>query len=160
MDLKSLMPFGRRDMAAGEDPFTAMRREMDRLFNDMARQAGLPRSMWGEAGASPRIDVKETAQAIEVHAELPGVNEKDVELQLADHVLTIKGEKRQEKEEKDKGYHLMERSFGSFMRRIPLPVEVDEDKVEARFEKGVLTVTLARSAKAEAKTRKIEIRGG
>jgi HSP20 family protein len=159
MDLKSLMPFGRRDVAAGEDPFTAMRREMDRLFDEMSRGFGLPRGVWGgEGGAGLRLDVKETDKAVEVHAELPGVDEKDVQLELADNVLTIKGEKKQDKQEQDKGYYLVERAYGSFMRRVPLPVEVDEDKVEARFKNGVLTVILPKSPTVEAKTRKIEIK--
>lgn len=160
MDLRSLVPFGRRDVAGGEDPFTAVRREMDRLFDEMSRNFGLPRGIWGGegGGASLRLDVKETDQAIEVHAELPGVDEKDVQLELADNVLTIKGEKRQDKQEQDKGYYLVERAYGAFLRRVPLPVEVDEDKVEARFKNGVLTVTLPKSPTVEAKTRKIEIK--
>jgi HSP20 family protein len=160
MDLRSLMPFGRRDLAGGEDAFGAMRREMDRLFDEMTKSMSLARPAFGLGVMQPRIDVKETEQAIEVHAELPGVDEKDVEVALVDGVLTIKGEKRQEREEKEKGYYLMERSYGSFMRQVPLPVEVDEDRVEARFDKGVLHVTLPKSAKAEAKTKKITVKGG
>jgi HSP20 family protein len=158
MDFKSLMPFGRRDLAAGEDPFAAMRREMDRLFDDMTRGASLTRPAMGLGMMAPRVDVKETDKAVEIQAELPGVTEKDVEVQLADGVLTIRGEKKQECLEKEKGYYLMERAYGSFMRQIPLPVGVDETKVEARFDKGVLSVTLPKSAEAEAKTRKIEIK--
>jgi HSP20 family protein len=158
MDLKSLMPFGRRDLTTGEDPFTAMRREMDRLFDDMTRSMSLARPAFGMGAMAPRVDVKETDKAIEVHAELPGVADKDVEVQLADGLLTIRGEKRQDREEKEKSYYLMERSYGSFMRQIPLPVEVEEDKVEAKFDKGVLTVVLPKSARAEAKTKKIEIK--
>jgi HSP20 family protein len=160
MDFKSLMPFGRRELASGDDPFTAMRREMDRLFDDMTKSFSLARPAMGMGVMAPRVDVKETEQAVEVQAELPGVEEKDVELQLADNVLTIRGEKKQAREEKEKGYYLMERSYGAFMRQIPMPVEVDEDKVEARFEKGVLRIVLPKSARAEAKTRKIPISGG
>jgi HSP20 family protein len=162
MDMRSLMPFGRRDLAGGDDPFTQMRREMDRLFDEATRSMSLARPALGMGGPmAPRVDVKETDQVIEVHAELPGVEEKDVEVALQDNLLTIRGEKRQSREEgtKEKGYYLMERSFGSFMRQIPMPVEVDEDKVEARFEQGVLTVTLPKSQKAEARTRKIAIKG-
>jgi HSP20 family protein len=160
MDLKSLMPFGRRELAAGDDPFTAMRREMDRLFDEATKSFSLARPAMGLGVMAPRVDVKETETGIEVEAELPGVAEKDVEVQLADGVLTIRGEKRQEREEKEKGWYLMERSFGSFLRQIPLPVEVEEDRVEARFDKGVLHVTLPKSARAEAKTRKIEVKAG
>jgi HSP20 family protein len=160
MDLKSLMPFGRRELAAGDDPFTAMRREMDRLFDEATRSLSLARPAMGLGVMAPRVDVKETEAGIEVQAELPGVAEKDIEVQLKDGVLTIKGEKRQEREEKEKGWYLMERSFGSFLRQIPLPVEVEEERVEARFDKGVLHVSLPKSAGAEARARKIEIKAG
>jgi HSP20 family protein len=157
MDLRTLMPFGRRELAAGDDPFAAMRREMDRLFDEMGR-GGWPGRGAGPATLAPRVDVKETEQAIEVHAELPGVAEKDIELQLADGVLTLRGEKRQEREEKDKGFYLAERSYGSFLRQIPLPVEIEADKVEARFDKGVLSVVLPKAAPAAGRTRRIEIK--
>ena len=111
------------------DPFTQMRREMDRLFDDMTKSMSLARPAMGMGVMAPRVDVRETDKAIEVEAELPGVTEKDVEVQLAEGVLTIRGEKKQEREEKEKGYYLMERSYGSFLRQIPLPVEVDEGKV-------------------------------
>lgn len=75
-------------------------------------------------------------------------------------MLTIKGEKKQEREEKEKGYYLMERAYGSFLRQIPIPVEVEEDKVEAKFDKGVLTITLPKKPSAEAKAKKIEIKAG
>ncbi|MCL6606486.1 MAG: Hsp20/alpha crystallin family protein [Geminicoccaceae bacterium] len=158
MDFKSLMPFGRRELA--EDPFTAMRREMDRLFEEMTKSFSLARPALGMGLMAPRVDMRETDTAVEVQAELPGVTEKDVEVQLADGVLTIKGEKKQEREEKEKGYYLMERAYGSFLRQIPIPVEVEEDKVEAKFDKGVLTITLPKKPSAEAKAKKIEIKAG
>jgi HSP20 family protein len=97
-----------------------------------------------------------------VKAELPGVEEKDLDLQLAEGMLTIKGEKKQEREEgeKGKGYYMMERSYGSFFRRIPLPTEVQEDKVEARFKNGVLMVSLPKSPEATAKVKRIEVKSG
>jgi HSP20 family protein len=156
--MKSLLPFGRREVAAEGDPFTTMRREMDRWFDEMTRSVSLARPALGMGVMAPRVDVKETERGLEVHAELPGVTEKDVEVQLADGVLTIRGEKKQDREEKEKGWYLMERSYGSFLRQIPLPVEVEEDKVEARFDKGVLTVTLPRSPKSETRTKTIEIK--
>lgn len=159
MDMKSLLPFGRRELAGADDPFTAMRREMDRMFDEMTKSLSLARPAMGLGVMAPRVDLKETDGALEVQAELPGVAEPDIEVQLADGVLTIKGEKKQEREEKEKGWYLMERSFGSFLRQIPLPVEVDEDRVEAKFDKGVLHVTLPKSAKAEAKTKKIAVKG-
>ncbi len=158
MDFKSLMPFGRRDVA--EDPFTAMRREMDRMFEEMTKSFSLARPALGMGLMAPRVDMKETEGAVEVHAELPGVAEKDVEVQLADGILTIKGEKRQEREEKEKGHYLMERSYGSFLRQIPIPVEVEEDKVEAKFDKGVLSITLPKKPSTETKAKRIEIKAG
>ena len=146
--------FGRRELA--EDPFAAMRREMDRLFEEMSRAFGLPRTPSGEAVLVPRVDVRETEDAVVVEAELPGVEQKDVEVEFADGVLTIRGEKKQEREERDKGYYLMERSYGSFLRRIPIPTEVEEERIEAKFDKGVLTVTLPK--KPEVQPKKIEVR--
>jgi HSP20 family protein len=158
MDFKSLMPFGRRELA--EDPFTAMRREMDRMFEEMTKSFSLARPAFGMGLMAPRVDMRETDTAVEIQAELPGVTEKDVEVQLAEGVLTIKGEKKQEREEKEKGYYLMERAYGSFLRQIPIPVEVEEDKVEAKFDKGVLTITLPTKPSAETKAKKIEIKSG
>jgi HSP20 family protein len=158
MDFKSLMPFGRRELA--EDPFTAMRREMDRMFEEMTKSFSLARPAFGMGLMAPRVDMRETDTAVEIQAELPGVTEKDVEVQLAEGVLTIKGEKKQEREEKEKGYYLMERAYGSFLRQIPIPVEVEEDKVEAKFDKGVLTITLPKKPSAETKAKKIEIKSG
>jgi len=157
-DFRLPSPFGRRELAAGEDPFTALTREMDRLFEEMTRSFGLPRTAAGEVVLVPRVDVKETETAVVVQVELPGVNERDVEVEFADGILTIRGEKKQEREEKDKGYYVMERRYGTFMRRIPIPVEIDEERIEARFDKGVLTVTLPK--KPETQPKKIEIKAG
>lgn len=158
MDFKSLMPFGRRDIA--EDPFTAMRREMDRMFEEMTKSFSLVRPAFGMGVMAPRVDMRETDTAVEIQAELPGVTEQDIEVQLADGILTLKGEKKQEREEKEKGYYLMERSYGSFLRQIPIPVEVEEDKVEAKFDKGVLSVVLPKKPETQTKTKKIEIKAG
>lgn len=167
MSLKSLMPFARSTTPNRTgyemDPFTAMRRDVDRVFDDMWKGfgggAGLP-AAFGSGASTPRIDVKETAAGIEVSAELPGVDEKDIEVELQDDVLTIRGEKKVEKEEgdKEKGYHVMERSYGSFARSIALPYGADPDKVSADFAKGVLKVLVPRPAEVAAKTRKIEVK--
>lgn len=160
MDFRVPSPFGRREVGAAEDPFAAMRREMDRLFDEMTRSFGLPRTAAGETVLAPRVDVRETEKAIVVQAELPGVDEKDVEIEYADGVLTIRGEKKleQREEAEEKGYYLMERAYGAFLRRIPMPVEIDENGIEAHFEKGVLTVTLPK--KPEVQPRRIQIRAG
>jgi HSP20 family protein len=150
---RSLIPFTRR----ADDSFLSLQREMNRLFDDAFR--GLP-IMAGDANTkalAPSMDVKETDKAIEVQAELPGVDQKDVDVTYADGVLTIKGEKKVEKEESKAGYHLSERSYGSFFRSLAID-EVDPDKIEARFDNGVLTVKLPKVPAAQAKTKKIEIK--
>jgi HSP20 family protein len=106
----------------------------------------------------PELDVRESSDSITIEAELPGVEEKDVTVTLANGLLTIKGEKKQAKEEKRASYHITERSFGSFQRSLRLPDTVDDSKVEARFEKGVLKVTAAKQPDAVKAERRIEIR--
>ena len=139
MNLRSLIPFGRgRGLARREtDPFTAMQREIDRLFEDFARDAyDLPSYPTREL--TPRMNVVESDKVIEVTAELPGLEEKDVEVNLADCVLTISGEKKAEKHENDKNYRLFERSCGSFSRSLQLPDGVDADAITASISNGVL----------------------
>ena len=102
------------------------------------------------------MDVTETDKQIEITAELPGLEEKDVQINLADNVLTIRGEKKAEKEEKDKTYRLVERSYGSFVRSLELPQGVNADAIKASIDKGVLTVTVPKPAPAQAK--KIEVK--
>jgi HSP20 family protein len=151
--------FGRRGLSsAGSDPFTTMRREMERLFDDFRGVGGGPYT--AEAGFAPAVDVKQTDNGVEVTAELPGIDEKNVEVSLAENALTIRGQKQQEKEQKGEGWFVSERSFGSFMRTIPLPVEIDESKVSAQFKNGVLTVILPAAADTERKARKIEVKAG
>lgn len=151
-------------------PIESLRREVDRIFEDFDRdfwRAPLRRSFqdiepvlrrglsWG---ASPAIDIVDKSEAYQVVAELPGMDEKNVEVKLVNGSLTIKGEKRDEKEEKKKDYYLHERSFGSFERSFALPDEVDADKIEASFSKGVLTVTLPKKPEAVKPEKKIEVR--
>lgn len=162
MALRSLLPFqGGRSGVLTLDPFFSLRRDVNRAFEDVFKDFDSLPSVWsGNGAATPSIDVKETDKGIEVTAELPGVDEKDIELELNDDVLTIKGEKKMEKEEKDEktGYHLMERSYGSFTRSIRLPYPVKTDAVTAEFDKGVLKVTCPRPPEAVAATKKIQIR--
>jgi HSP20 family protein len=146
--------------ARQRDVFSAMRDEMDRMFerfeHGWPRWPTLPRR--DVAMTVPELDVHESSNSIVVEAELPGVDEKDVTVTLANGVLTIKGEKRQEKEEKGASYYMAERSFGSFERSIQLPDSVDEAKVEAKFDKGVLKVTAAKKPEAVKAQRRIEIK--
>ena len=152
---RGLAPYGR-------DPFSSFRREMDRLFDDFFTPAEARSFAAGDGGASsalsPSIDLHETEQAYEVTAELPGLEQKDVELTLRENALVLSGEKRQDRQEGEGGRRWSERSFGRFERLIALPEEVDADKVEAKFRNGVLKITLPKNPKAKDKTRKIEIR--
>lgn len=156
--MRSLIPFPWRNEPSqkGEaDPFTAMQREINRVFSEFSGKDPLS---WQPLAPSPRIDVAETDTAVEVTAELPGIDEKDFELVLKDDILTIKGEKKSEKEEKNKDYHIVERSYGSFSRSIRLPFDADAEAVKAQFNKGVLKVTISKPADAKNKTVKIPIR--
>ncbi len=151
-------------------PFESLRREVDRLFDDFA--GGIWRSPFGRSfldiepalrtqsvmTAIPAVDVTETDKAYEIAAELPGMDEKNIEVKFADGVLIIKGEKREEKEEKNKDYYLSERSFGSFQRSFQVPSGVDTDKIDASFKNGVLTVTLPKSTEAQKAEKKITVK--
>jgi len=159
MNLKSLFPFS--GLATGrpdDNPFHSLQREMNRLFEDRLRSLAWPSASGGNGRAELSIDLKETEKTVEVTAELPGVEEKDVEVTLKDGVLTIKGEKRAEKTEEKEGYHLMERTYGSFLRSFPLPCEVEAEKVSAEFSKGVLKIVCPKAAEAVANARKIAIK--
>jgi HSP20 family protein len=142
------------------DIFGAMRDEMDRIFDRF--EGGWPRfpRLFRRDGefTMPEVDVRENTNSIVVEAELPGVDEKDLSVTVSNGMLTIKGEKKQEKEEKSENYHLTERSFGSFQRSLRLPDTVDDAKVMAKFDKGVLTVTATKKPEAVKAERKIEIK--
>jgi HSP20 family protein len=153
MDLKSLIPVRRgRTNLAEAGPFSALHREIDRLFEDFT--SGFP--SFGKFDLLPSMDVTETDKEIEVTAELPGLEEKDVEINYADGTLTIRGEKKAEKEEKNKTRHVIERSYGSFARTLELPAGVDPSKIKASISKGVLKVTVEKPAAKEVK--KIDVK--
>lgn len=163
MNLKSLIPIGKdRTMTAREaNPFTALQREIDRLFDDFARGFGAfpswPTLTTGRAAdLMPSMDVTENEKEIEITTELPGLDEKDVQINLADNILTITGEKKEEKEEKDKNYRMVERSYGSFSRTLELPEGIDADAVKASMTKGVLKVTVPKPAPAKVKNVEIK----
>lgn len=139
------------------EPFKTMRRELDRLFEDFTRGFGVP-VQEAESLLAPRIDVAESDKEIEVTAELPGLDEKDVEVSVVDDLLTVRGEKKREKEEKGKDYQLVERSYGSFIRQLRLPFDADPGKVSASFKNGVLTVKVAKPKEIQAKTFKVPIK--
>jgi HSP20 family protein len=116
---------------------------------------------WGSEAkweATPAVDITESEKAYELTAELPGMDETNIEVNVSDGNLTIKGEKQEEKEEKKKDYYMRERNFGSFERRFELPEGVDADKIEATFKKGVLTLTLPKKLEAQKPAKKIEVK--
>jgi HSP20 family protein len=156
MNLRSLIRVGRdRNVGRNDNPFMSLQREIDRLFDDFTR--GFPAfSTGGGNELLPSVDVTETDKQIEITAELPGLEEKDVQVNLADNVLTIRGEKKAEKEEKDKAYRLVERSYGSFVRSLELPEGVDANAIKASIDKGVLKVTVPKPAPAQVK--KIDVK--
>lgn len=156
------LPAARAEGFAG-DPFFRLQHEMNRLFDDAFTGLQLPAAFRGEGEDSrlPRIDVHEADHAIEIEAELPGVDEKDIDVQVADNLLTIRGEKKLErKDEKEGQYRVSERSYGSFTRSMTLPFDVDPEAVEATFKNGVLKLTLPKPAEAQAQARRIAIKRG
>jgi HSP20 family protein len=144
------------------DPFLSLHREMNRLFDDVFRgfDSRLPAigrfSSFG-GGGWPNVEISDSEKEIRVTAEVPGLEEKDIEVMLEDGVLTLKGEKRSETEDKDRQFS--ERFYGRFERRIPLGYEVEDDKVSASFKNGVLTVALPKTERAQAKAKRIAING-
>lgn len=168
MTVRDLAPWkwGKKDVAVrreASDPFDALRRQMDRMLEDFSEgfgltpfNRGLLEENWG--GYSPRIDVTEDEKGYTVTAELPGMDEKDVEVTLSDNALTLRGEKKNESEEKGTNFYRMERTYGSFQRVIPIPAEVDDSKIEASFKKGVLAVTLPKTETARTDERKIKVK--
>ena len=169
-------PAGNGDVGTSPEPFgrlfeplASVRRDIDRFFESLA--PSFPRGIdfdpfrhWGSAFAlgrselAPQVEVTEQTKAYEISAELPGVDEKDVNVTLQDHTLIVSGEKKSECKEEKKDYYLSERSYGSFQRSFRLPEDVNEDKISAKFEKGVMTISLPRVATAKSKGRQIPVR--
>ena len=150
--------------------FARLRREMNHLFDEYDR-AFWPISLWRNAfdlepfwrrelswAKTPAVDIVEHEKAFEISADLPGFDEKDIEVKLSNGNIVIKGEKKAEKEEKEKDYYLRERRFDSFERSFGLPETVDTEKLEAAFKKGVLTITLPKKPGAQAPEKKIEVK--
>jgi HSP20 family protein len=141
---------------ASNDPFGMLRREMNRLFEDFSR--GFDMAAFEETEWMPQVDISESDKEIRVTAELPGLDEKDIDVSMSNDMLTIRGEKKEEKDEGDRNYHRVERSYGSFIRQIALPAEVQADKTEAKFSKGVLRITLPKSEQSDKGTKKIDVK--
>lgn len=158
MAIRDLVPRRRRGAIVREEerPIEAFQREMNRLFDEFmsgswpALYRGLE-ERW--PAFAPRVDVTETENELHISAELPGIDAKDVDVSISKDMLTIRGEKREEQEEKGRNYYRTERSYGSFQRMISLPAEVDSDKVEATFKNGVLSITLPKTVEARHQTK-------
>jgi len=146
------------DFWGGNRFFSHMGTGIDRLFDDFFG-GSLLRQIWPETRGlySPRIDIKETKEAVKISAEMPGIDEKDIDVSVRDGLLTISGEKKVVKEENELGYHRTERSYGCFSRDIALPDMVETDSIGANFKNGVLTVTLPKTKKAVEQSRKIPV---
>jgi HSP20 family protein len=165
MPITDLIPWKRKEsdredgegaLQVREDPFVTFQQQMNRMFDDIFQGSGRePVGVFGEAwdAFSPCADVVETEKEIRVSVELPGLEEKEINVILSQRVLTVSGEKRQEKEEKGHSYVRAERSYGSFRRVIPLSCDVDASKIDAVFQKGVLTITLPKLVKVQARKR-------
>ena len=149
---------------ASWNPFKSLRQEIDQAFETFGLRSWPPRSLFRTDffrdkawNIAPAVDVTEKDKEFEITAELPGLDEKNVEVKLANGSLTIKGEKKEEKKEREKDYYLSERRYGSFVRSFPVPEGVSADKIEATFSKGVLTIKLPKTAEAQAE-KKIAIK--
>jgi HSP20 family protein len=164
MASRSLMPYSRNmpisRWSEDADPFLQMRREMNRLFDDAFGGFGLP-SVFGPAlrqmPAAPKIDVSETDNEIQVTAEIPGIDQNDVELLLEDDRLIIRGEKKEEREDKDRNYHVRERVQGAFSRTLPLPFAPEPNQVKAQFKNGVMTITIPKPQEVKQQQHRIEV---
>jgi HSP20 family protein len=163
MKISDLIPwvgtkYGTPARRSGADPLRALQADIDHAFGDFWRRFDLP--MLGGADPrqlDPRVDVRDTGKAVEVIAELPGMSEADVEIAVADGVLNIRGEKKAERETEKKGYVVRERSYGTTERVVLLPEGLDLDSAKATFKNGVLTVTIAKTAAAQAAVKHISV---
>ena len=166
MNLGSLIPWRDKSPAPARrdeylDPFVSFRREVDRMFDDFFNGfggRGLRGQVNGWQGLTPTVDVTETEKEVVVTAELPGLDDKDFEVTLTGDLLTIKGEKRAEHEQRNGDGYYMERRFGTFSRAVQLPFEVKDEKVDARYDKGVLTIRVPKPADAQRTMRRIEVK--
>lgn len=164
MAIRDLIPWSRQEnrlptpVSAEQDehPIVSLHRQVNRLFDEVFRDFGAPPAAGvGRLRSWPHVELGETEKEIRVTAELPGLSDKDVDIQLEDRVLTLRGEKRSDIEDKARGYS--ERSYGRFERRIALPDGIDRDHVAATFKNGVLTVTVPKTEAANENLRRIPI---
>lgn len=156
-----LVPWKRRGdsltVGCDEHPFDLLHREINDLFDTYYHGFG---NLGRRFAAAPGFEVSETDDEIRVKAELPGMDEKDIEISLDENILTIRGERKEERDEKKRRYHLSEMSYGCFQRSIPLRAAVDRDKATAKFKRGVLTLTLPKTDQARVERKRIAIDEG
>jgi HSP20 family protein len=162
MNMRDLIPWGRNQQTTPSryreegDPFMTLHREMNRLFDDVFRGFDMaPFGGMSRMASWPHVEVVDNDKHVRISAELPGLEDKDVEILMGDGVLTIRGEKKSEIEDKERAFS--ERYYGRFERRIPLAWEVEEDKIDASFKNGVLTVTLPKAAESRPEVKRIPI---
>jgi len=161
MKIKNLLPDVARKAGTGIDhPFYSLQREMNSLFDNFFRGFDVaPRGFSADMTSfTPSIDVKENEKEFIIKAELPGVEEKDIDVTVTNDSVTIKGEKKEEKEDKDKNFYYMERSYGSFCRVIPLEAEIESGKAEASFKNGILDIKIPKNQSAKTKGTKVSIK--
>ena len=162
---RSMVPWGRKrdsemEVRREQDPFLRMQDEMNRMFDSFfERPFGLSRLNDWE-GFDPSVDVYETDKEIKVDVELPGMDEKEIDITVGNDVLTISGKRESEETQKGKSFYRHERSFGSFRRSIELPEEVDEDRIDATYSKGILKIVLPKSEQSVTMRKKIQIKKG
>ncbi len=149
---KRWMPW-KKKIEEDEHPFDLLRQEVGKLFDSYPEFGRLGRRSLQSGG----FEVSETDDEIRVRAELPGMDEKDIEVAIEGGMLTIRGERKREKETRKRNYHVSEISYGSYSRTIPLPSEIDKEKVKARFKRGVLTLTLPKTERAKADRMQIPV---
>jgi len=164
MALRDLTPWrsqALKEKLLEDNPFAAMHTEMDRLLSNFFDEDRWPGLTNGHRMVV-RWDIAETDDAVKITADLPGLTEKEIDVTVADGILTIKGERKSEKEteEKEKHYHRIERSYGAFERAMSLPMDVDESKIAADFKNGVLELTLPKKPEAKKKAKKIQVKAG
>jgi HSP20 family protein len=164
---ESSVPVRRRDSAGHPGhPVERIHDQIDRMFDDFFRGYGFPNREFGETWDEmtrsglfkPNLDISESDREYSVAVELPGVEQKNVELELVDDVLKIKGEKKQESEKKDKNYHCIERSYGTFQRVLNLPDDADRDGIQAEYKNGIMTITIPRQPGKKPGSKRIDIK--
>src|SRR5690348_667910 len=167
MRVKDMIPWKRREGSVqreGANAVHALQTDLDRAFEDFWRTFGLPMPRgWGtgaDLDTPLRLDVRETPKEVEVLAELPGMDDKDVDISVAEGTLTIRGEKKAERTKEEKDYVLRERSFGHVERVVPLPDGLDIDAANATFKNGVRSVRIPKTAEAQAEVKHVRVQRG